>query len=186
MVKVGFICEGDTDKIIVESQKFKDLLKDNSLQFVKAENARGKYNLEPGKIQPFINNLLDEKAEVIIILTDLDDDINVTKTKERINAPEGMIVIVAKQEVEAWFLADSNMLSKWFKKNFEFEYPELESDPRQVLKNLSLINTGRGIWSSKPKFANSMINNGFSILNAAAHPNCSSAKYFINKLQTIN
>ncbi len=105
------------------------------------------------------------------------------KTKQRIKAPEGTFVIVSVKKIEAWFLADSITLSSIFKGKFEFENPENETDPRQILKDLFVAKTGRGIGDSKPKFATRMVNNGFSVVNAAAHPNCSSAKYFLQKLQ---
>ena len=185
MVKVGFICEGDTEKIIIESDSFKIFLKENNLQFVKALDATGNGNLLPKNITPFINNLLEEGVEKIFILTDLDEDRCITKTKERISAPSNIIVIIAVKKIESWFLADSNTLSLIFKENFSVENFENELDPRQVLKELFLKKTNRGIGDSKPLFAKRMINNGFSIPNAALHPNCLSAQYFISKLLSI-
>ncbi len=182
MVKLGFICEGETEKIIVESLAFREFLLANGFELVKAFDATGNGNLLPENILPMINNLLEEGAKKIFIITDLDEDVCITKTKERINAPEGIIVIVSVKKIEAWFLADSNTLSSIFKGNFLFENPENESDPRQVLKNLFIEKTGRGIGESKPRFAAKMVNNGFSVINSASHPNCSSAQYFIQKL----
>ncbi len=182
MVKLGFICEGETEKIIVESVIFRDFLTANNFEFIKAFDATGNGNLLPENISPIIYNLLDEGVEKIFVLTDLDEDACITKTKERINAPEGIVVIVSVKKIEAWFLADSNLLSSLFKGNFLFEDPESESDPRQILKDLLMQKTGRGIGDSKPRFATKMVNNGFSIINAAAHPNCNSAQYFIQKL----
>lgn len=184
--KSWFICEGDTEKIIIESPVFRSFLKDNQLEFLKAFDATGNGNLLPENIKPMINNLLEEGAEKIFVLTDLDNDACITKTKLRINAPESLIVIVAIQLIESWFLADNKTMSAIFNENFSFTYPESAISPRQILKDLFIKKTGRGIGDSKPKFAIKMINNGFSILNAAAHPNCSSATYFIDKLQTVN
>ena len=45
MVKVGFICEGATEKIIVESVNFKNFLKENNLEFIRAIDANGNGNL---------------------------------------------------------------------------------------------------------------------------------------------
>jgi len=187
MVKVGFICEGATEKIIIESSDFKNFLKENNLVFIKAVDATGNGNLKPQNIEPFIKELLDEGADKIFILTDLDEDLCITKTKERINAPEGLIVIVAKKVIEAWFLADSKMLRGFFNdENFHFDFPENESNPLQVLNDLFKNKLNRGIGKNKPVAANKMVNNGFSISSAAMHPNCSSAVYFINKLRSIN
>jgi hypothetical protein len=182
MVKVGFICEGDTEKIIVESESFRAILKDNNLEFVKAFDATGNGNLLPQNIIPMINNLREEGAKKIFIITDLDEDACINKTKGRINAPAGIIVIVAVKKIEAWFLADGKTLSSLFKENFSFLHPEGETDPRQVLKDLFILKTGRGIGDSKPKFAFKMVNNGFSVTNAAEHFNCTTAKYFVQKL----
>jgi hypothetical protein len=182
MVKLGFICEGETEKIIIESFTFSEFLLANNFELVKAFDATGNGNLLPENISPMINNLREEGAEKIFVITDLDEDVCITKTKERINAPEGIIVIVSVKKIEAWFLADSSTLSSIFKGNFLFENPENESDPRKVLKDLFIEKTVRGIGESKPRFATKMINNGFSVINSATHPNCSSAKYFIQRL----
>jgi hypothetical protein len=184
MVKLGFICEGETEKIVIESLAFREFLLTNNFELVKAFDATGNGNLLPENISPMINNLLEEGAEKIFVITDLDEDVCITKTKERINAPSEIIVIVSVKKIEAWFLADGNTLSSIFKRNFSFDNPENESDPRQVLKDLFIEKTGRGIGESKPKFATRMINNGFSVINSAAHPNCLSAQYFIQKLQS--
>jgi hypothetical protein len=184
MVKLGFICEGETEKIIIESLAFKEFLSTNNIEFIKAFDATGNGNLLPANISPMINNLIDEGAEKIFVITDLDDDVCIIKTKERINAPEGIIVIVSVKQVEAWFLADSNTLTSIFNEEFSYENPENESEPRQVLKNLFIEKTGRGIGESKPRFATRMVNSGFSVINSATHPNCPSAQYFIQKLQS--
>ena len=47
------------------------------------------------------------------------------------------------------------------------------------------LNNGKGFGGSKPRLAMKMKSNGFSIQNAAAHPNCPSALYFLNKLKLI-
>ena len=104
MVKVGFICEGATEKIIVESVNFKNFLKENNLEFIKAIDANGNGNLLSKHIKPFIKELLEEGAEHVFVLTDLDEDLCSTKTKQRINAPEGIIVIVAKKKLNPGFL----------------------------------------------------------------------------------
>ena len=184
MVKLGFICEGETEKIIIESLAFKELLSALNIEFIKAFDATGNGNLLPANISPMINNLIEEGAEKIFVITDLDEDVCITQTKERINAPEGIVVIVSVKQVEAWFLADSSTLTSIFNEEFLYDNPESELEPRTVLKNLFIEKTGRGIGESKPRFASRMVSNGFSIVNSAAHPNCQSAKYFIQKLQS--
>ena len=139
----------------------------------------------PKNIQPFIEILKDDGAELIFILTDLDTDKCITKTKERINAPYGIVVIISVQQIEAWFLADSITLSSIFKSKYLFKFPEKENYPREKLKEIFIKKTGRGIMDSKPRFAKWMIKNGFSVINAAQHLNCKSAKYFIDGLLKI-
>ncbi len=186
MVKLGFICEGETEKIIVESSNFKEILDNNSCAFIKALDATGNGNLLPKNIAPMINNLLDEGAEKIFILTDLDEDECITKTKERIKAPSEIVTIVSVKQVEAWFLADSQTLSVLLGEiDFRFQHPEIVPVPREVIQQLFLQKKGRGTGPSKALFATKMVNNGFSITNAAAHPNCPSARYFIAKIQSL-
>lgn len=185
MVKVGFICEGETEKIIIDSINFKNILAANNLQLVNAIDANGNGKLLPKNIQPFIQSLQDDGAEKIFILTDLDKDACITKTKERIDAPETVIVVIAVKQIEAWFLADSATLSKVFDKEYELEFPENENTPFEILREIFVNETGRGIGDSKPKFAKRMIKEGFNILNAAMHPKCDSSKYLLNKLKLI-
>lgn len=184
MVKVGFICEGETEKIIIDSIDFKNILASYNLQLVNAIDATGNGNLLPKNISPFIESLKDEGAEKIFILTDLDEELCITKTKERILAPETVLVIISIKQIEAWFLADSVTLSKIFRKAFAFDFPENEKYPREKLRDIFVVQTGRGIGDSKPKFAKRILNEGFSVSNAAAHPNCNSAKYLLNKLSS--
>jgi predicted regulator of Ras-like GTPase activity (Roadblock/LC7/MglB family) len=47
MVKVGFICEGETEKLIIESEAFKILLLKAGLQLILAIDAEGNGNLLP-------------------------------------------------------------------------------------------------------------------------------------------
>lgn len=185
MVKIGFICEGETEKIIIQSENFQKFLLNNNLALVNAIDATGNGNLLPKNIQPFIEILKEDGAQKIFILTDLDADKCITKTKERINAPDDIIVIIAVQQIEAWFFADSLLLSSIFKSRYFFEYPEEENNPREKLKEIFLEKTGRGVGESKPGHAKRIIKYGFSILNAAQHPNCHAAKYFVDALIKI-
>jgi hypothetical protein len=182
MVKIGFICEGETEKIIVDSVDFKNILTLHNLQLVNAIDATGNGNLLPKNIMPFIESLKDDGAEKIFILTDLDKDVCITKTKERINAPESVIIIISVKQIEAWFLADSISLSKIFAKEFYYDFPEDENYPREKLREIFMNETGRGFGDGKPRFAKWMVKEGFSVSNAANHPNCNSAKYLLHKL----
>lgn len=186
--KVGFICEGETEKIIVESASFLQLLANLKLQFVKAVDAAGNGNLLPKNIENHLITMKRYEADYVIILTDLDEDICITKTKERIkdNLPENAIIIISVKAIESWFLADSVTLSTIFKRNFLFEFPEkVNQKPIDVINQLFQENLNRGIGKDKPKLAKFMLKNGFDLNNAVKHANCPSALYFLNKLKQI-
>ena len=70
-----------------------------------------------------------------------------------------------------------------FKTAFYLDEPEAVL-PFEKLRELRMKYEGRGIGNKKV-FARIMVSNGFSIQNAAAHPNCPSAAYFLNKLQEL-
>jgi len=184
-VKVGFICEGETESIIIESLSFKKFLSSIGVELIMAVNATGSGNLLPNNIIPYTKILSDNGADKIIILTDLDEDKCITATKNRIDPNSNYLTIVSVRSIEAWFLADSKTLSSLFKGKFIYKFPEEEAQPREVLKQLFLQKTQGGIGLSKPGFAQKMITNGFNITNAAAHDNCKSAKYFIKKLKSL-
>jgi hypothetical protein len=185
MVKVGFICEGETEKIIVDSADFNNILASYNLLMVNAIDATGNGNLLPKNINPFIDSLKDDGAEKIFILTDLDEDVCITKTKERINAPETVVVIISVKQIESWFLADSITLSKIFAKEFYYDFPETDNNQREKLRAVFVNEIGRGFGDSKPRFAKWIVKEGFSVLNAAAHPNCNSAKYLLDKISSV-
>ena len=89
MVKLGFIGEGTTEKIILQSESFRQYLLSNEISFVEnVIDATGNGNLLPKNIEGFVNRLKDDGATAIIILTDLDEDKCISLTKERID-PEG-------------------------------------------------------------------------------------------------
>ncbi|NDC31822.1 MAG: hypothetical protein EBZ58_13010 [Bacteroidetes bacterium] len=114
--KVGFICEGETEKIIVESSAFQRLLTDLNLSCAVAVDASGNGNLLPKNIQNHLETMRRYKVDFTIILTDLDEDVCITKTKERIQGSEKneAIIIVSVKTIESWFLADSKTLSLVF------------------------------------------------------------------------
>ena len=185
MVKVGFICEGDTEKLVIESPKFQELLKQLEIACVSPViDAKGNGNLLPDKIEPFRTILMENGAEKIIVLTDLDQDSCITLTRNRIMEKENQAIIVSVKEIEAWFLADSITMSSLLRESFHTEQPEFESDAFHKIKTLSQEKTNRGI-GTKPRLAKRIIGLGFSVENAANHPNCPSAKYFIEKLKSV-
>lgn len=188
MVKMGFIVEGDTEKILLESQDFKNVITELKADYIpEIINAEGNGNLLPKNIQKYISILLAKGATKIIVLTDLDNDSCVTETKNRINLHSDQICIVSKKKIESWFLADTEALKIFIASNITvFENPEDIENPFDEIKRLKITKIGRGFVNSKRYLANAMVANGFSIIKAASHPNCSSAKYFINKLTELS
>lgn len=183
MVKVGFIVEGKTEKIIIESDKFKEFLLNNDYELVTPViDAKGGGNLLPSNIEPFIKRLKDSQADRIVVLTDLEDEICVDKVKKRIGHSEIKAIFVAVKAIEAWFLADTKAMQKLLNNNdFVEEFPEYtEKMPQERIQELAIKYTNRGIGSSKPMFARKMLKWGFSIENSANHPNCPSAKAMID------
>lgn len=186
MVKVGFIVEGETEKVIIESDKFKEFLLNNDYELVTPViDAKGGGNLLPNNIKPFIKRLKDSQADRIMVLTDLEDEISVDKVKERIEHSEIKVIFVAVKAIEAWFLADTKAMQKLLNNNdFVEEFPEYtEKMPQERIQELAIKYTNRGIGSSKPMFARKMLKWGFSIESSANHPNCPSAKVMIEYFQ---
>lgn len=187
MVKVGFICEGETEKAIIESGVFLNLLIKYKLQLIgPIINPEGKPNLIKNK-DNFCATLYAAGAEIVFILTDKDSIECFTKAKIPFYPKETEKIIIAQQLLESWFLADSSTMRIVFAKpDFNYDNPENEIDPFSKIRNLSVELTGRRFGNDKMIFARRMIREGFSIENAANHPNCNSAKYFIKKLQELN
>ena len=188
MVKVGFVCEGDVEKILIESINFQNFLRKLNIECVKPIiNATGKDNLLPHRMAEHRENIISKGAEKIIIITDLDDNVCLTITKNRIQPNENEIVIISVKQIESWFLADSETMSNFCGQDFFFEFPENENIPYETIRKELFRITGRGYGrNAKLRFADKFIRSSFSIENAAKHPNCPSAKYFINKLRNLN
>lgn len=186
MIKVGFICEGSTELRLLQSAPFQQLLASLNIERLNVINAEGSGNLLPHNIAGYVTSLEKAGAEAIVILTDLDEDICVTQTKARISARKQDIVVIAVKKIEAWFLASTlamqNLLTQ---PGFNFPSPENEKNPFETINNLLIAHTNRGVGkksAGKIKLVTRLLDNGLDISQAAAHPNCPSAHYFINKL----
>lgn len=186
MVKVGFICEGKTEREIIESASFQDWLSRNNLQCIDPVfDVEGSGNLLPHRLIDVRETLFRNGAAIICILTDLDQDQCITMTRQRITEQPQQHIIVSVKQIESWFLSDTNTLRELFNDNtFEFENPEAEQEPFYTIKSLFELKTKRGI-GTKPMLARRMIKYGFSVENAAQHPHCPSANYFLTKLQSL-
>lgn len=184
MVTIGFIVEGFSEKILFDSQNFKNYLSSLNINYIpEIINAEGNGNLLPHNIMEFTTSLVNKGATKIFIITDLDTDLCVTKTKERINAIDIHQCIISKKTIESWFLADTETMKGYFKTvHFKCENPEDIENPFNEIDLLMHKFLNRGLGTSKIKLAKSLVNNGLSFENILKHPNCHSAKYFHNKL----
>lgn len=185
MVKLGFIGEGYSEVLFFKSYLFQNLLNTLQISYVPEPiNAMGQDRLRI-KLDEFRANLADEGANLIVILTDLDNAQTKTRKKENIGIRENQWIVLSVKEFEAWLLADSVLMQELLQQpDFEFEYPENEIEPFETIRKLLLKYTKKGIGKEKKRlFAQRCMNNGFSIERAAQHPNCPSATYFLNKLK---
>ncbi len=111
------------------------------------------------------------------------------KTKKRINAREKDIVVIAVKKIEAWFLADDIAMRLIIgDPNYSYLNPEDETDPFEKINNLLINTLGRGVGkktAGKIKLVNKLLKVGLDVQKAASHPNCSSARYFIDQLTRI-
>ena len=188
MVTLGFIGEGASEKMILESQAFKQFLNDCNVNFIpEVIDIEGGGNLLPDAREESAKLLVDKGATHIIILADKETATCISAVKERIAAGKDQSVIISVKTIESWFLADSVTLSRLFRKNYEFGFPEAtEEMPIDILRKEFVVHTGRGFGSRKIRLTNKMLSEGFSIQNAASHPNCPSARYFLEKLRAIS
>jgi len=188
VVKVVFIVEGDVEKIIVEKCFIETgwLASKNIEPLTPVINASGGGNLCPHNMPDFVAQARALEPDKIIILTDLECDPCILKTKTRLGDCEECIIIISKKAFEAWFLADDRLLSTMTNQSLEhFEFPELTLDmPFDTFKSLLVKHTNRGT-GSKVQLAKKVSKNRFNIENSAKHPNCPSAKYFIDKIISI-
>jgi hypothetical protein len=197
MVKIGFIVEGDSEAILIKSDSFQSYLKSLNL-YCESDlviNAKGKYNLyHPSgdvsklktRVLGWLKTLEDKGAEKNFILLDMDNsDPCYTIFKSKVCSRPIDIIIVAKQELEAWYLAETKALRKFLQVDIdEITDPENYLEPLEEIKKLRLLHQKRGV-SDKKILTKNMLANGFSLESASLHPNCPSAKYFRDKLLEV-
>ena len=188
MVKVAFIVEGDVEKIIVEECFIKNkwLESKNIEALTPVINAGGGGNLCPHNMPIYVEQAQTSNPDKIIILTDLECDPCIAKTKDRLGDCANCITIISRKSFEAWFLADDALLSTMTDGDYShYSTPELTTNmPFDEFKALMAEHTGRGT-GDKVRTAKKVSKNNFSIENAGNHPNCPSAKYFVDKIDEI-
>ncbi len=187
MVKIGFIVEGGSEKIILKSVEFQAYLRTQQIEQVgDVIDIDGKGNLRASsqRMNTQVQLLRDAGATWIVVLRDMDSAPSFTVVKNEVYQATDTATCIAVQALEAWFLADTQTLSSLFQTSFEHPSPEAVTNPVDQLNALRKQFTGRGIGDKKA-FARTMLSCGFTIERAAAHLNCPSARYFLTKLQTL-
>ncbi len=186
LVKLGFIVEGASEKAILSSPMFRSILTKIGLGFIdNIIDAKGNGKLLPKLIKGHVAYLISQGATQILILTDQEDAPCISSVKDRINPESEHVVIVAVKAIEAWLLADSKAISTYFGTKFHCESPESFDKPFQHIKEEKLRLTNRGV-NDKGQLCSRILASGFSLESAAAHPNCPSAKYFLDKLTALS
>ena len=187
MVRLGFIVEGATEKIILEHSDFFNYLDGLKIDYIAdVIDAGGNGNLLPHNLVPHTKILKDKGATHIFILTDLDDEECITNTKQRIDAPADHLVIVSVKTIEAWFLADTKAMSSYLNDpEFTYTAPETVANPYEEIRAIRVAKLGRGIPGKLVLSKSIATQHGFSIVSAAKHPDCSSAKYFLDKIAAV-
>lgn len=184
MVKVGFIVEGGSEKIIIESPQFQSFLAQHGCQLVSPViDANGGGNLLPKNIGVFLERLQQQSADKIVVLTDLEAEPSVTVVRERIAHPQLDVIFVAVKALEAWYLADTDAMRSWLDSADFFEqHPErTEGMPWDRLAEIAQMLGTRGPGKNKVNFAKKIVKHHcFSIESAANHSDCPSAKEVVD------
>lgn len=191
MVKVGFIVEGDSEKVLIESAGFKKWASDQGLEICSPViNAKGGGNLLPHHIRPMLAQIERSQPDHIVILTDLEDATDVEAVKTRITTEHTDLIFIAVKALEAWFLADTDAMRRWLNAP-EFFEPTPEQTPGMPwdwLKEVAKVRGSRGPGSNKVIFAKKMcgVAMQYELERAAAHPACPSAKAFRDGLLELS
>jgi len=183
MVTIGFIVEGDTEKILFSSPAFQNYLTSINIKYIpEIINAGGNGNLLPHNISELSQILVNKGAQKIFVITDLDNDACVTQTKERIKPADIHQCIISKKTIESWFLADTQTIRKYLNSaDFTCLDPENINNPFDEIKTQRMLLQNRGV-SDKKILVKNLLNLGLSFENIIANPNCTTANYFHNKL----
>ena len=183
MVRLGIICEGESETIIFNDDSFKNWLNSLGIKLISVQETGSINQFFEDRFEKHRSLMLLKNVDFILALIDLDKSPSLKEHKNKVSILEKEAVVIAVKEFESWYLADNNALSKLLDKQVLIEFPEEIQEP---VKEIVKLNNGKGFGKSKPFLAKMMLRNGFSIENAAKHPNCPSAKYFINKLRNLN
>lgn len=182
-IKVGFIVEGGSEKVIVESTQFRDFLDGKGYELVTPViDAKGGGNLLPQNIESFVARFDVEAVDHIFVLTDLENEPSVDAVRQRIKNESIQFSFVAVKALEAWYLADSAAMNSWLDDaDFHEAQPEqTQTMPWDRLKEIATERGKRGP-GQKISFAKKITkHHGFSLVHAAQHQNCPSATELVN------
>lgn len=183
MVKLGFIVEGNTEKILFGSETFSNYMKSLKIDFVpEIIDAKGNGKLLPQYISEFTQILQDKGATKIFIIADLETDPCVTKTKERIMPEEIHQCIISRKTIESWLLADTAAIRNYLgSADYICENPEEIENPFEEIKRQRLFFKNKGV-TDKKILVRTILGSGFSFENVISNPHCTSAQYFHKKL----
>ncbi|MCX8519058.1 MAG: DUF4276 family protein [Methylophilaceae bacterium] len=192
MVRVGFVVEGHSEKILVESHAFQEWLESCGINIVSpVVNASGNGKLHSQHMAKHVELLKRlSNPDKIVVLADLDPDQSIrciTERKQFIGS-HADLVLVACKAIESWFLADTQAMKRWTgDANFYKDAPEnTTGTPWECLKEIGNSTKGRGPGSNKRQFAKMFIGQcNFDVRLAANHQNCHSARYFVDKLKML-
>lgn len=189
MVRLGFIVEGDSEKIMVESAGFQQWAKDQGLEVCSPViNAKGGGNLLPQHMPALVSRLERSNPQHIVVLTDLEREPDIAAVKARITETHTKLIFVAVKALEAWFLADTDAMRRWLDHpTFVEALPEHTADmPWDRLKEVAKAHNARGPGATKVIFAKKFCGkHNYNLANAAAHPACPSAKAFCAALLAL-
>lgn len=189
MVTVGFVVEGDSDEFLPQSPTFRAWLREEcGLEVVDpVVNAGGNGNMCSRKIGVFVEKLRIQAApDKVVVLADLDPDqcAPCIEARKQLMSTEGVdLVVIARKAIESWFLADTEAMRRWSGNDafYDTEPETMAGMPWDRLKQIGR-DRGRGP-GSKIAFARKFIRDHlFDVQRAANHPNCPSARYFVEKL----
>ncbi len=188
-MKVGFIVEGDSEKVLIESESFSRWAGEQGLEICHPViNAKGGGNLLPHHMAPMVAQLSRSNPQHIVVLTDLEDATDVEAVKTRVTNLHTNLIFVAVKALEAWFLADTEAMRSWLNVP-TFAEPEPEKTPGMPwdhLKEVARVSGARGPGPSKVIFARKFCRtHGFQLRRAASHPACHSAREFHDALRDM-
>ena len=145
--KIGFIVEGGSEKIIIESPQFRAFLNKHGYELVTPViDAEGGGNLLPQNIEEFISRLEQKQVDAIYVLTDLEDELHIETVRKRVRHTKVTFAFIAVKALEAWYLADTCAMNTWLGTQ-DFYEPQPEktvNKPWDRLKEIAAENGKRG------------------------------------------